>query len=345
MLVLLNLFYIKNNGFFGPTAYFLFPSTFILMYFGIRKIILPLFVIIFLNIGIFTYMEVQQLIITLPYQSRSLQFLDLYISLLITITAIIIFLSGIIRINIKEQKIAQESNKLKTAFLANTSHDIRTPVSSILGFCTLLQDDDIAEEELQSFVSIIHSNSQQLLSLINDIFDISIIESGNFVLHPVAFDLNKLIKEIQLTFSQSIKSSRKDILLQAHYGLHHNQSIIYADSVRINQILNNLIQNAINHTKSGAIIYGYEKDLDTNTLLFYVKDTGAGIPSNMLEGIFERNITDVNKSNIKGTGLGLHISRSLVKLMKGKIWVYSKEGEGSHFFFRIPLYNKAEFSG
>jgi len=340
--VLVNLFYIINNNSLGPTSYYVFPATFIILYFGSKKTNYIISVLILINISIITYLESEKIIIANAYDSRFSQFLDITTSLIITVIILVIFISDIIKIHINEKRISEESNKLKTAFLANTSHDIQAPVNSIHGFCTLLDDDEITDEQLKQYIGIIQSNSNQLLSLIDDIFDISIIESGNFNLHPDLFDVNKLIENIQQTFEQIIKNTGKDIQIQAHFGLHKKNSIIFADSVRINQIISNLLQNAINHTSSGAIIFGYEKELSTNHLLFYVKDTGSGIPSDKIDLIFERNITIISEGNKSGTGLGLHIARSLLKLMHGEIWVKSKIGEGSHFFFRIPHKTKKD---
>lgn len=340
--VLVNLFYIINNNSFGPTSYYIFPATFIILYFGNKKTNNIISALILLNVFIITLLEYQGVIIATPYDERFSQFLDITISLVATIALLVIFISDIIKIHINEKRISEESNKLKTAFLANTSHDIQTPVNSIHGFCTLLDDEEITDEELEQYVRIIQSNSNHLLSLIDDIFDISIIESGNFNLHPYLFDINKLIEDIRQTFTQIIKSTGKEIYLQAHFGLHKKNSVVFADSVRINQIISNLLQNAINHTSSGAIIFGYEKELSTNKLLFYVKDTGSGIPADKIDLIFERNITLLSEGNKSGTGLGLHIVSGLLKLMHGEIWVKSNPEEGSHFFFRIPHETKKD---
>ena len=132
--------------------------------------------------------------------------------------------------------------------------------------------------------------------------------------------------------------SNKNIELNVHFGLPMTQSIIFADASRITQILTNLLQNAIKYTHDGAIAFGYDKKLDSNELVFFVKDTGSGIPADKIKDIFTRYVTNIDVTKkVKGTGLGLHITNSLVHLMNGKVWVESEIGKGSQFYFTLPL--------
>lgn len=177
-----------------------------------------------------------------------------------------------------------------------------------------------------------------MLTLVNDIFDISIIESKNIIIHPQHVSINEILEDVFDNFKREIEVNERNIDLRVHFGLPITQSIIYIDPVRIKQILTNLIQNAIKHTPEGAIIFGYDIEINKNELVFYVKDTGYGIPEDQLENIFTRYVTNIDASKkIKGTGLGLHITSSLVSLMKGKIWVKSEVDKGSMFYFSIPL--------
>ena len=344
ILSITNILFILNNGLSGPVLYFLFPLLFIIIYFGNKGWNIYFILIVIINLGFLQFLEFYNIIEINPYENRLSQFFDFYLSGIISIFALLKFLSDIIKIQTNEKMIAQESNKLKTAFLANTSHDIRTPVASIHGFCTLLNEEGITEEEIWNYTKIIESNSNQLISLINDIFDISIIDSGNFALRPKYLNLNDLLDESKQNFIQVIKKTGKKINLHVHIGLPHKQSIIYADSVRITQILANLLQNSVNHTNTGAIIFGYKKELNSNSLVFYVKDTGSGIPDEKIDTIFDRNITNVSNSDTVSTGLGLHITKTLITLMKGDIWVESVENEGTHFYFKIPYNTKPDFN-
>ncbi|OYT17336.1 MAG: hypothetical protein B7C24_03195 [Bacteroidetes bacterium 4572_77] len=339
LLLIFNGFCFLSNGRFFPMTYYLFPIVFVISYFSSKKYLFYLYAGVLLNVLILAYLDLYSIFTGMAYDGEYMRIADNYFSFLFASIALIIFFIDIVKIQIQEKQIAEESIKLKTAFLANTSHDIRNPVNAIHGFCSMLDDEEMSEEELVQYVGIIQSNTKQLLSLMNDIFDISMIQSGNFVLHPHFFNLNNLLKEVHHNFSQQIKNSEKEVSFQVHYGLPDEQSAIFADNVRINQILSNLIQNAIKHTPSGVIVFGYEKIILEDKLLFYVKDTGYGIPEEKQKEIFQRHISNISeKKNLSSSGLGLHITKNLMDLMKGEVWVESKEGEGAHFYFKIPLF-------
>ncbi|MCD4790192.1 MAG: response regulator [Bacteroidales bacterium] len=238
---------------------------------------------------------------------------------------------------------AEESDRLKSAFLANMSHEIRTPMNAILGFSQLLNDVE-SEEERNKFVNLITSNSEHLLSLINDIIDVSKIEAGLMTIEKNKCSVNQLLEEIYHVFNtnKNKKIKEKNIQIKLNIPLAENESIILTDSTRLRQILSNLIDNAIKFTESGTIEYGY-KIKDPQTLEFYVKDSGEGIPEDKQEIIFERFIqTDMSLTRTQGgTGLGLSITKAFVKLLGGEIRVKSKIDQGSTFYFTLP-YKKAK---
>jgi hypothetical protein len=273
------------------------------------------------------------------YDNFNSQLLDHFISVVLTTLTFTILIRNLIKTQIKEKKIVEESNHLKTSFLANTSHDLRAPANSILSFSEIILQEDLSQKELERYINIIHSNSQQLLVLINDIFDISIIESRNLIISPRNININAVLEEVYSNFKRDIEVSNKNIELNVHFGLPMTQSIIFADAARITQILTNLLQNAIKYTHDGAIAFGYDKKLDSNELIFFfVKDTGSGIPADKIKDIFTRYVTNIDVTKkVKGTGLGLHITNSLVHLMNGKVWVESEIGKGSQFYFTLPL--------
>lgn len=337
-LTIWNIFYFFNNGSYGPLYYYIFPIIYIIIYFSNKGVLYFLLTLILVNLIIVTYLEYFIPEIGFDYENNLLKLIDHYFGILITNFIIVLLFANLIKMQINEKKIANESNQLKTSFLANTSHDIRTPMNAIIGFVDLLEDPELSKKELNRNISIIHSNTNQLINLVNDIFDISIIQSGNFVLHKEFISLNLLIEELYSNFKQIIDNQGKEIIFQAHYGLPETQSIVFVDPVRINQILNNLIQNAIKHTQKGAIIFGYEYQVDSEELLFYVKDTGAGMATEKLNLIFSRYTTNIQGTkNTEGIGLGLNITSNLVELMKGKIWVKSEPEKGSQFYFTIPI--------
>lgn len=229
---------------------------------------------------------------------------------------------------------AQESDRLKSAFLSNMSHEIRTPMNAICGFSNLLNDSSVTEEQKQSFVEIININSQQLLGIINDIIDISKIESGQITVARYKFSLNNLIRELELLFSQTAKL--QGIELRVHLGLSDEEDIIESDEVKIRQIVNNLVFNALKFTQKGTIEFGY--NLKENYFKFFVADTGIGIPSDKFKPIFERfqQVENGVSQSRNGTELGLPISRAFAELLGGEIWLTSEFGEGTTFYFTIP---------
>jgi PAS domain S-box-containing protein len=258
------------------------------------------------------------------------------------------FISDQISISIHRKKVeqaikaakekAEESDRLKTAFLANMSHEIRTPMNGILGFAELLDDNSLSQERRREFTSIISSSSKQLLTVINDIIDISKIESGQLILSNVHFNLNKLLGEL-LTAFENIKatSGKSHINLILEKGFTDDESEIYCDDMRLSQVLNNLLGNALKFTSSGFVKFGYRRQ--NENLLFYVQDTGKGIALDKQQYVFERfrQAEESNTRRFGGTGLGLSISKGLVELMSGNIWVVSDEEIGSTFYFSIPV--------
>jgi PAS domain S-box-containing protein len=229
---------------------------------------------------------------------------------------------------------AEESDRLKTAFLHNVSHEIRTPMNAIIGFSALLNEPDTTEEERHQFIEIIFQSGSQLLSIINDIVDIANIESGQVKLNIKEMNLNFSLRSLDEQFSYKEKSDLISINLEA--GLPDNKAFIETDGTKLIQILSNLINNATKFTKEGRIDFGYS--LKDGNLEFFVRDTGIGIPPEHHEKIFERffQVDNLVSRKFGGTGLGLSICKAYVELLGGKIWVSSHPGEGTDFHFTIP---------
>jgi len=239
----------------------------------------------------------------------------------------------------KAKKKAEESDRLKSAFLANMSHEIRTPMNGIMGFAEMLQKTQYPPEEQKKFLKIIHDSSGHLLQVINDIVDVSKIEANQLSLNPSPFCLNDILHQLYDTYKAQLHQKNKThIALYLEQGLSRDRSWIHADANRLKQILYNLLGNAVKFTQKGSIRFGY-KQKDKASLLFYVSDTGIGIPADKLGQIFSRfeQVQDPIHTEYGGTGLGLTITRNLVEMMGGTIWVESQSEDGTSFYFTLPL--------
>ncbi|MCB9023559.1 MAG: PAS domain S-box protein [Lentimicrobiaceae bacterium] len=234
----------------------------------------------------------------------------------------------------KAKEKAEESDRLKTAFLHNISHEIRTPMNGIVGFSNLITQPGINENDLHEYNAVINSCSNQLLSIITDIVNIATLEAGQEKVSESVVNLNEML---HLIYYQLIaKASEKNIQLAYSTALKDADALVITDETKLTQILSNLINNAIKFTDKGNIKYGYVKDGDF--LKFTIEDNGIGIPEDMHEAVFERfrQATNNLAGNFGGTGLGLSISKSYVELLGGKIWLESELNKGTVFYFTIP---------
>jgi hypothetical protein len=229
---------------------------------------------------------------------------------------------------------AEESDKLKSAFLANMSHEVRTPMNGILGFSQLLTNPDIPEVDVRQYVDVIQSCGNQLLCIINDLIDISKIESNQISIVTSKTNVNQIVHEQFLIFKE--KTDQQGITLSYTTDLPDDKCTIVTDNARLKQILTNLIGNAVKFTREGYVKFGYKHR--GNELEFFVQDTGIGIPSEMQSAVFERfmQVETAVSQQAGGTGLGLAISKAYVNKLGGSIWVNSSPGEGSTFYFTIP---------
>ena len=227
---------------------------------------------------------------------------------------------------VKARDKAEASDRLKSAFLANMSHEIRTPLNAIVGFSSLLTStENAAEKELYN--SLIGHNNKLLLNLINDVIDLSKIESGYLELRPDWVNLTELLDESVAEYAHQVPSG---VELLTNYPAH--DSLVELDKLRIKQILNNFLSNALKNTTTGHVEVFYE--VDHQSVRIGVKDTGRGIPQNMLEKIFER--FEKLDSFAQGAGLGLPICKLIVEKMNGRILVDSQLGIGTTFIIELP---------
>lgn len=229
---------------------------------------------------------------------------------------------------------AEESERLKSAFLANMSHEIRTPMNGILGFSELLKRPKLTGEKQKEYISIIENSGKRMLNIINDIIDISKIESGQMEVVIDDSNINDQLKYIYTFFKPEIES--KGINLVIKNDVPSYKAIVQTDREKLYMILTNLVKNAIKFTAQGSIELGCR--MNGSFLEFYVKDTGIGIPVERQRAIFDRFVQadTLDSRTYQGAGLGLSISKAYVEMLGGKIWVESEKGKGSIFYFTLP---------
>ena len=235
---------------------------------------------------------------------------------------------------IESKEKAEESDRLKTAFLHNISHEIRTPLNSIVGFSTLIIEPDSTSEDRENYARIINQNSDNLVSIIADIIQISTIEAGQQKIHEREINLNSICLQLNSQFSEN--AQKQNVSFVCRNVLTDDESHIITDETKLVQVLNNLIGNALKFTKHGTISYGCQ--VNGKNLEFFVEDTGIGIASEMHHEIFKRfrQVESTATRKFGGSGLGLAISKANIELLGGIIWVESEIGRGAKFCFTIP---------
>jgi PAS domain S-box-containing protein len=236
---------------------------------------------------------------------------------------------------------AEEANRLKSEFLATMSHEIRSPMSGVLGMAELLLDTPLTSEQ-KGLTKTILSSGEVLMNIIEDILDFSKIEANKLELDPIATNMLELVDDVCMLYTPRAREKALELAVRYVPG---SEQFVYADSMRVRQVLGNLLNNAIKFTHKGHIVITVSEDGDTHlpedkvNLLFTIEDTGIGIQESDLERIFEK-FSQANSSTTRdygGTGLGLAICRKLIEMMGGKIAVSSTPGKGSVFKFHLPL--------
>lgn len=234
---------------------------------------------------------------------------------------------------------AKESDNLKSAFLANMYHEIRTPMNGIIGFANLLKEPGLASEKQKKYLKVIEKSGARLLKTIDDIVDMSKIHAGQVKVNLHETNINKQIEKIYNFFKPEAES--KGINFVFKNSLPTKAAFFLTDCEKIYAILIHLVKNALSNTSQGSIEFGYtgtKSSTSKTELMFFVKDTGIGIPKDRQKAIFE-NFTQSDISNkmaLQGNGLGLSITKSYVALLEGKIWAESNEGKGAKFYFSLP---------
>ncbi len=229
---------------------------------------------------------------------------------------------------------AEESDCLKTEFINNMSHEIRTPMNCILGFSRFLNKENLSIEKRKNYINIIHNSGNQLMRIINDILEISELETNQVKVFEKEVCLNDLLLEHFSTFNIKAKENKIPFFLKK--GLSDKNSVILTDDTKLSKILSNLLENALKFTNKGFIEFGYQ--MDNDSIEIYVKDTGIGINPDKQETIFKRFSQEEKElsKNVGGLGLGLSIAKENATLLGGKISLQSEKGKGTTFFVKIP---------
>ncbi|MGQ1785248.1 MULTISPECIES: sensor histidine kinase [unclassified Saccharicrinis] len=253
-------------------------------------------------------------------------------------TAILLFLltkKHLTRIR-RAEALAKQNDRLKTAFVQNISHELRTPMNSIIGFSELAQFESTENEMVNSYLDVILDSSKQLLIVINDVLDTSLLETGVMKVNLTKIRLRGFLDSFFYTFAPLMNPK---VTMIASMDTIDDDFYFVCDEDKLRRVVSNLLSNAIKFTHSGSIELGCSKSVDE--LQFYVKDTGVGLEANLHESVFERfsQAESTIKNCIGGTGLGLSICKEMIGLFNGKIWVESELNKGSNFKFTVPLVN------
>ena len=237
------------------------------------------------------------------------------------------------------QKKEKEMERIKSVFLTHISHEIRTPMNAIIGFSNLLVHDELTKDQKDLYLQYINSSSESLLNLIERLIDLAMLEAGQIEIHKEKSSLNELFDELYFVFNREKHIQEKhSVALLMNKPLRRGDPVVLTDPLRLNQIMSNLLHNALKFTEKGVIEFGYHIE-NSETIRFFVKDTGRGIGIDEQQKVFDsfRKQDGPPTTDNRGLGLGLSIAKRLVELMEGEIWVEPNIKRGSVFAFTLPL--------
>lgn len=337
-LLIINMLWYFNYGSHGPALYlFVIIYSFFIFVFD-KKESFILSVIAGANVFTLFYLEYRFPDIVSNYPSDHARILDVYTALVYYSFIFYIFLSIVREAYFAEYKKAKRADQLKSSFLANMSHEIRTPLNAIVGFSNILAEGGIPKDERKHYAEIINGSNKSLLRLVNDILDVSMIESDQLGLKLLPVDLNKLMEHLKETYLLKLKG--KPGLTVKYIPTSADHVFITTDSARLQQIMVNLLDNAIKYTEKGKVEFGF--NVEDSVVRFFVRDTGIGIKKDHIDYLFDRfyKVEDDNSKLYRGTGIGLYLTKKVVNMLQGEIGVKSDFGKGSEFYFTLP---KKEF--
>ncbi len=332
-LLFVNILWYYNFGSQGPVLYFFVLIYSYLIFLLERKQLFFTSLILVLNVAILYYIDNRFPSLTGHYPSIGARIEDVYTGIFLYFFLIFIVMRGAKNIYITQYKKAKKADQLKSSFLANMSHEIRTPLNAIVGFSNILADENLTVEEKKQYIEIINGSNDSLLRLVNDILDVSMIESDQLSLVTTRCDVGNLMDNLKETYLLKLNESHTIRLINKKMPGH---VLVKTDSARLQQVMINLLDNAVKYTEKGEIEFGFS--VEDKYLKFYVKDTGIGIKDYHLNYLFDRfyKVEDDNTKLFRGTGIGLYLSKRIVGMLGGEIWIESEYGKGSMFYFTIP---------
>jgi signal transduction histidine kinase len=318
----------------GPVLFLILVYGALIIWVWEGRHLLILLTVYFLNLVTLLVVELASPEYLFRYPDMAVRSLDIYMSLILISTFVIFLLYLVKKEYIRQKDKAMKSDMLKSAFLANISHEIRNPMNAIAGFSELLCDKNNDSARSDYYRAIIRESCNNLSRLFNDILDLSKMEAGEIPLIFNDFSIGEMIMELEERYRLELeKRNRKDV--EIDFLAPYPDIIMHSDAFRLKQVLSNLLDNAIKFTSRGKISLCCT--VEGSELVFKVSDTGTGIPEEDQEKIFDRFVKfDYTGSNAEGSGIGLSIVEKIVRLLKGKIRLTSVYGEGSSFFISIP---------
>jgi len=334
-LLFTNLLWYFEHGEDGPVLYFfIIIFTLIIFIWNNNRLIIGTAILV-VNLLILFFIDYYYPGFVPNYHDEQTKTIDIYSSLIMFGIVTYALMYAVKKSYAQEYEKAKQSDKLKTAFIENISHEIRTPLNAIIGFSSLLGDNKLSEEERQEYNNLIEECNTTLLRVIDDILQVSLLETNQLTLNINDCQLNKIIEDLYTTYGKLIIKDKKGNT-NIEVDKSNNNAIVKTDKTKLSQVLVNLLDNAVKFTHSGNINFGYT--INKDSILFHVSDTGIGIKRKYQDLIFDRfyKIEDNKNELFRGTGIGLFLTKKIVESFGGKIWVESSSGKGSTFYFTIP---------
>lgn len=330
-----NFLWYFEHGHFGPslTLFVLVFSVILFIWEGRLMMLSLSFVVI--NIIACFYIEYNFPSVIKDYTDPTIKIIDIYASIFMMLILFYALMRTVKTSYAKEYKKAMQSDKLKSSFLENINHEVRTPLNAIIGFSSLINEDDITPEQRKEFGVLIGESNDALLRIIDDILLVSTLESGDAPTNIHECDLDVIINSLHKSFNELLVKKKKDNI-ELYISEPNVSAIVETDKIRLQQVFIRLMDNAMKFSESGKINFGYKVVEDS--ILFHVADTGIGIEKKHHSKIFERFYkVQIDKDEVfRGTGIGLYITKKIVESLDGDIWLSSMFGSGTTFYFTIP---------